>query len=417
MKHLYFYFQNNFRVPLLCASLAIATLAGAQNSTGSSPSTNCGVIRENFDLGNGGYTSPSLYGDQRTDSSFYYNTKRGFWTELGEDARERTIPPARSPAASRLVSILSTSYPSPTTEGAFDVGFVYVVPNPAVDRFAVSLVRLQTTPTPGGFDETITSTVAISGFKTFTEFSSTPMAYSDPFGNTALTGQRGSICMRLVDADITVGSNIRYRVDVTYEIATAGTFTVFDDLSLNNVTESSPLPVDFIGIVVKRSNNIAEIRWDIANQVNVKEYHIEKSDNGRSFNKTGSVTATDGSLYSYTDGAAGTGTVLYRIKSVDVDGKTKYSSVVRLKGTTSYSNILRLYPLPARNEVTLEHKNLSSHAKITIRTIDGRTVKNITPSNGASHTPIDLMGFVPGIYIVLVDDGNGNIENLKLIKQ
>ncbi len=64
------------------------------------------------------------------------------------------------------------------------------------------------------------------------------MAYSDPFGNTALTGQRGSICMRLVDVDITVGSNIRYRVDVTYEIATAGTFTVFDDLSLKGISKN-----------------------------------------------------------------------------------------------------------------------------------------------------------------------------------
>jgi len=223
--------------------------------------------------------------------------------------------------------------------------------------------------------------------------------------------------MRLVDADITVGSNIRYRVDVTYEIATAGTFTVFDDLSLNNVTESSPLPVDFIGIVVKRSNNTAEIRWDIANQVNVKEYQIEKSDNGRSFNKTGSVNATDNSLYSYTDGAAGTGTVLYRIKSVDVDGNTKYSGIVRLKGTTSYSNTLKLYPLPAKNEVTVEHKNLTSNAKITLSTLDGRVIKVVTPANGASHTPLNLTGYVSGMYIIRVNDGNGNVESIKLVKQ
>ncbi len=418
MKHVYFNFTIICRASILCASLGIITLANAQNSTGSSQSTNCGVIRENFDLGNGGYTSPSLYGDQRTDSSFYYNTKRGFWTELGEDARERTIPPARPPVASRFVSILSRSYPSPTTEGAFDVGFVYVVPDPAVDRFAISLVRLVTTPAPGGFDETTASTVAISGFKTFTEFSSiAPVAYSDPFGNASLTGQRGAVCMRLVDADITVGSNIRYRVDVTYEVATAGTFTVFDDLSLNNVTESSPLPVDFIGMLVKRNNKTAEIRWDISNEVNVKEYQVEKSDDGRSFHKIASLGATNSSLYSYTDGAAGSGTVLYRIKSIDIDTKSKYSSVVRLKGLSSYSNILRLYPLPAKNEVTVEHKNLTSTAKITLSTLDGRVLKVVTPSNGASHTPLGLTGCASGMYIVRLDDGNGNVESIKLIKQ
>jgi hypothetical protein len=416
MKHVYFNSTNIFRASILCASLAIASLASAQNSTGSFQSTNCDVIRENFDLGNGGYTSPSLYGDQRRDSSFYYNIKRGFWTELGEDARERINPPR--PAASRLVSILSTSYPSPTTEGAFDVGFVYVVPNPGVDRFIVSLVRLVTTPAPGGFDETTASTVAVSGFKTFTEFSSiAPVAYNDPFGNPGLTGQRGAICMRIVDADITVGSNTRYRVDVTYEIATPATFTVFDDLSLNNVTESSPLPVDFIGMLVKRNNKTAEIRWDISNEVNVKEYQVEKSDDGRSFHKIASLNATNSSLYSYTDGAAGTGTVLYRIKSIDIDTKSKYSSVVRLKGLSSYSNILKLYPLPAKNEVTVEHKNLASNAKITLSTADGRVIKVVAPSNGASHTLLDLRGLVSGMYIVRLDDGNSNVESVKLIKQ
>jgi hypothetical protein len=102
---------------------------------------------------------------------------------------------------------------------------------------------------------------------------------------------------------------------------------------------------------------------------------------------------------------------------VDIDGKTKFSSVVRLNGTTSYSDRLKLYPLPARNEVTVEHKKLSPNAKITLSTIEGKIVKIIAPSNGASHTPINLTGYLPGTYVVRVDDGNGNIESVKLIKQ
>ncbi len=56
MKHIYFYFRNIFHASY--SILSIGTLANAQNSTGAFQSINCGVIRENFDLGNGGYTSP-----------------------------------------------------------------------------------------------------------------------------------------------------------------------------------------------------------------------------------------------------------------------------------------------------------------------------------------------------------------------
>jgi hypothetical protein len=49
--------------------------------------------------------------------------------------------------------------------------------------------------------------------------------------------------------------------------------------------------------------------------------------------------------------------------------------------------------------------------------MDGRTVRTIQPASGASHTPIDLSNVMPGIYLVRLEDGEGNVESVKLVKQ
>lgn len=402
--------------------LAIAAIsvhqASAQSQTSAGPSNNCGNVIANFNAGNQGYTSNSIYGTPRSDSSFYYNNRRGFWTEVGEDSRERTLPPNVPPAAGRMVPILSTDYPSPTTAGFFDVGFVYVVPNPAVDQFNIALIRLTTTSTAGG-DQTKDDIVAISGFKSFSSFSTiAPTPYTDQFGNPALTGQRGAICIRLSDVDITTGSNIRYRVEVTYNILSAGTFTVFDDFSLSN-TVNIPLPVSFMGITAKKTDNVANIRWDIADEKNVLEYQIERSTNGSTFTKAGSVSATGRSVYEFTDPSSQAGTVYYRIRSVDIDGKTKLSSIIKLSAGSlnSFANKLKLYPTPATDDVTIEHKQLDANAKITLNSIDGKVIKVIVPTRGASHTPVNLSDIRSGLYIIRVFDGKGQTESIKLVKQ
>ncbi|MBD0296088.1 MAG: T9SS type A sorting domain-containing protein, partial [Flavisolibacter sp.] len=122
-------------------------------------------------------------------------------------------------------------------------------------------------------------------------------------------------------------------------------------------------------------------------------------------------------VYSFIDNSAGIGTIFYRVRNIDIDGQSKYSSILRLQGINSYGNVLRMYPIPARTEATIEHKQLAQNAKITITTTDGRVVRTITPSAGASHTPVDLSGIAAGSYILRLDDGKGKIETLKFVKQ
>jgi hypothetical protein len=414
MKHFYSLISRTF---IVAAGLLAGSQAGAQNETSVAPG-NCPAVTQNFNNGTGGFTSPSVYGNVTFDSAFYYNiAPRGLWTELGSQLSRGGN--GVGPLAPRVVTIVSPPYENPNPAGIFDVGFFYIVPNAAVDRFNISLIRLTTMPSPGG-DITYQELVARSGFQTFASFSAhPPMPYVDPRGgNFALThrGDSSVVCIRLIDPDITEGPNVTYRVEVTYQILTPGSYSDFDDFAIGQIS-AAPLPVSFLGIVANRKDNGVHVKWDVAEEIDVREYHLEKSTNGSTFSTVGVVGAQGKSLYSYTDPVSKSGVVFYRVKSVDIDGRTKYSGIVKLNGENSYSGGIKVYPSPATNDITVQHSQLGNGAVITLSAADGRVLKTIRPTRGASNSMIDISSFSRGMYIIRLDDGNGKTETTSFIKQ
>lgn len=393
----------------LCTASAffVAFETHAQAPTYVANSGNCTNVVANFNTTDNGFNSPSIYGGA-FDSAFYFNNARGWWTEAaGGQYTEKTFPQGTP----RFTSIISPVYPNPNPQGTFDVGFFYRVGNAYTDRFQVRIVSASP---QGTF--TVYNVEATSGPQSFAQFSvSTPLSVTtetNPYNN----GMEGFVCIRLNDADITNAPGVQYRVEVIYLLNTVN-YAVFDNLSLGG-TAAAPLPVTFMGIAANRTNNNIILKWDVGEEINVKEYEVERSFNGGTFTTVGTVGANGKHVYSFTDATNEKNTIYYRLKSVDNDGRTKYSGIVKVKGTgNSYATTLKLYPLPARNEVTLEHKKLSPGAQITVNTMDGRAVRVINPSPGASHTPIDISNMMPGIYLVRLSDGDGNMETVKLVKQ
>ncbi|HEU4470555.1 MAG TPA: T9SS type A sorting domain-containing protein [Flavisolibacter sp.] len=410
MKHVYLSISRTLFMAL--AVLSFERLS-AQNETSTLPG-NCPAVTQDFTNGTGGFTSPSVYGNITFDSAFYYNTTRGIWTELGSDLPGRQVPPAPN----RVVTIVSPPVASTSQlPGIFEVGFYYIVPSATLDRFNVSLVRLTTTSSPGG-DVTFQEVVARSGFRAFSEFSASgPAAYIDPLNPLTHFGDSGVVCLRLIDEDITTGPNITYRVEFTYVIPEPR-FSDFDDFAVGTIAPG-PLPVNFMGIVANRVDNsqAVNVKWDVADEIDVKEYQLEKSTNGATFNSVGSINAQGRSVYSLTDPAAKGNVIYYRVKSVDLNGATKYSGIVKLVNNNSFSNGIKTYPSPARSQLTLQHSQLGSNARLSISTADGRIIRVVTPARGVSNTMIDVSGLASGMYVLRLDNGNGKIETTTFVKQ
>ena len=390
---------------ILIGFLFITFLANSQTPTQVGPGVCSGVIA-NFNTNDNGFNSPSVYGSI-FDSSMYYHAGRGYWTDY--------LPPYRTgaPGFPRVMNLISPPYVNANPVGTFNVGFTYIVGNPAVDRFQVRIISVTVTS-----QGTVTNVEATSGVQFFSSWS-TPTPYIDgvttpvPDPTALLNGFQGNICMRLIDADITNGPATTYRVEVSYLI-NEPLFAVFDNLSVG--PQNSPLPVNFIGLVATRNNSNVDLKWDVSEEVNVREYQVESSTTGSSFTPVGSAAAKGKSIYTFTNYNVPSGTVFYRIKSVDIDGRYKYSGILKLDGSNSFSSGLQLYPMPASNEVTVQHKRTSVNSKLMITAADGQIVRVVYPIQGSSHTPVDLTALAKGIYFVRLDDGKGDIESAKLIK-
>ncbi|HEX2607404.1 MAG TPA: T9SS type A sorting domain-containing protein [Flavisolibacter sp.] len=180
-------------------------------------------------------------------------------------------------------------------------------------------------------------------------------------------------------------------------------------------SEAASLPVRFMGLDVKRSGSQVTLNWKVAREENLSGYSVERSADGSHFASIYFTKANDWNEYTYSDARPLSGTSFYRIKSVDKDSKYSYSAVVSVKDGGS-DVVLKAFPLPAQNQVTLQHASADAARKIQLTTADGRLVKAITPAAGTQQTVIDLTGLKAGLYMIRFD-GAGAAQVLKLIKQ
>jgi hypothetical protein len=370
MEHVYPRIRKTFVLASLLTALTVTTQA--QNPTTVFNSEECNVV-EDFNTDNGGFKSPSIYSNAN-DLSFYYYSAEGYWLESENQSQKEA-------------SIISGVYLN-SFSGSVTVGFKYKASKNSDYRIRVISVNCSCV---GGLD--IIATTAVG-----TDW-------------TPLPEEEGRVCVRLVDADIQPGQHLRYEITIR---SRSPRDIIFDDFSLGEIA-AAPLPVTFKGIVARSQNSLVTVQWDVADEIDVKGYQVERSTNGLQFEAIGFVDAHGKPFYSYTDAQAGNGTVFYRVKSVDIDGSFKYSSIVRV--SNKRSTTLKLFPVPAQNEVTLQHERIMGNTVITLTTADGRAIKQIRATSGTYLTPVSLAGLQPGLYLLRLEDGQGGRETIKLIKQ
>jgi hypothetical protein len=370
MKHIY----SAKAVATALFFLASTTFISAQSPTTVAPSSSCQVL-EDFDFTPGGFRSPSIFTESNY-TQFNWDSTNGYWIET-------------SGLATRNGSMISPVYINQQPSGGIDLGFKYKVCAGAEYRIRILSVECTCI---GGYDIVATT-------------SNGPVW-------TAFPDVDGRLCIRLNDMDIYQGQ--KFRVEISVRNTNACDW-IIDDFSLGGDEGAIILPVTFMGITAKKENSSVRVLWDVADEVDVIGYDVERSTNGIDFTKIGFVNAHGKPAYTFTDNTPSSATSYYRVRNIDIDGKFKYSSIVKLTARGS-STVVRAFPVPARNNVTVQHEKMAT-GRITLTTVDGRVVRQITPGSTAIQTNLDLSGIAPGVYMVRVDDGNGNTESIKVVKQ
>lgn len=107
--------------------------------------------------------------------------------------------------------------------------------------------------------------------------------------------------------------------------------------------DPGPLPVTFISAGAQRIASGVVVNWKVAGESNVQYYELERSSDGIHFGKTASTAALDNSAnertYDITDYTAPATTLFYRVKSIDKDGKSKYSSILKVNAGNAEQEI------------------------------------------------------------------------------
>jgi hypothetical protein len=169
---------------------------------------------------------------------------------------------------------------------------------------------------------------------------------------------------------------------------------------------SSPLPVKFVGFTVTRKNADAFIQWSTSEEISADMYQVERSLDGSNWNTIAYVTAVGNSTalnnYSFTDKNVSAKIVYYRIKEVDIDGKTTYTAIKSIKSESASGTEIKIAGIS--NKVLLQFpEEIKGNLIVRFVSKSGQVVDQQTINNPVGQ--VVLNSKVTGNYIIAVSNG------------
>lgn len=199
----------------------------------------------------------------------------------------------------------------------------------------------------------------------------------------------------------------------------------FGDISFTAIPYSmqvmgSGFPVDWAGFDGEvRGNKTAHLSWQTASELNTDYFEVERSIDGSFDNPTivGQVTAQGYSdsyvTYQFIDENMAASHSYYRIKNVDMDGQSSYSSIIQLVANDQ-SYQLVAYPNPTSGTLSVKMSTLQDEAfKLTLFNLQGQLIWEGNNSFGPAsqdHLQLDLSAYPAGIYILEAAPLSGNLH-------
>ncbi len=119
-----------------------------------------------------------------------------------------------------------------------------------------------------------------------------------------------------------------------------------------------PLPVTFVDVKATKQKDHINVNWKVENEINIREYAVEKSANGVNFVKVGTVSASGITEYAHVDESPFAGINFYRIRSMGVAGEVAYSKIVKV--SYEAEPMISIYPNPIKSDrkATISFKNV-----------------------------------------------------------
>lgn len=191
--------------------------------------------------------------------------------------------------------------------------------------------------------------------------------------------------------------------------------------SLTNVVsfqKGASLPLKWLFVQGECKNEQALLQWATSFEEQTSHYEIEQSSDGSVYKKIGTVKAAGNSTvrkdYQFTDIIPVKGWNYYRIRQVDLDGKSTYSKVITLLNRKELTNPL-LYPNPAHNQVYIELPASKQYEKVQVYNSNGQLQFAGSVNKGQTYLLLDVNAYSSGSYMIQLK-GSKETSTLRFVK-
>lgn len=190
---------------------------------------------------------------------------------------------------------------------------------------------------------------------------------------------------------------------------------------------SGPLPVSFLSFAGQKQGSVNKLVWSTASESNNRGFEVQRSVDGISYITIGFVNSlsvngnsSDVLNYSFIDNAVAGTKQYYRLRQVDNDNRSRFSTIVLIKGETPLiTSIDGLFPNPANTMINvLVAAPAKEKVTLVISDLSGKVVsqKVITAEAGSNTIPVDISLLNKGSYFVRLVCENGCESASKFLK-
>jgi len=247
------------------------------------------------------------------------------------------------------------------------------------------------------------------------------------FANAELGGKNpATLRIAKTSAASAATANTGNTILVTPTVTTLGTGTTVFTASFTGffrfflVDEGVILPAALTVFTGKLNNEHDVIlNWTTASEFNNRGFDIEISSDGSNFSFLGAVASQGNSAteqyYEYKHIKPRPGLLYYRLKQTDLDGKYEYSKIISLTINTDLVKA-SVYPVPAKNSITINFGSLIVKGEIEIFSADMKTVKRESINGPSATKDINVANLSKGVYFIRYTNGSAT-EILRFIKE
>ena len=186
------------------------------------------------------------------------------------------------------------------------------------------------------------------------------------------------------------------------------------------VKQSGPVPVSLLSFRGNKINRGVLLEWKTAWEKHNAYFMVERSANGTDFlpvaSMAGAGNSNTTSTYSYVDNNPEAGFNYYRLRQVDQDGKSAYSSVILIRFESGNEELL-VYPNPVHDKLILEFGN-GLQGKMLLKIIDqkGNLLLSKSVNISSRQLYMDVSALPAGVYF-METVLNGRVYTNKFVKE